>query len=110
MTSYQMATSQESRRVLCRAVLQDSTCGVVAWIGTPPVRVMSVWPGGARIRPGREESTMARPDGPPTADPVRVRATRLPRGARRRQLIDRKSTRLNSSHVAISYAVFCLKK
>src|SRR5207253_9878857 len=26
------------------------------------------------------------------------------------QLVDRKSTRLNSSHVAISYAVFCLKK
>src|SRR5690625_5327348 len=25
-------------------------------------------------------------------------------------LLDRKSTRLNSSHVAISYAVFCLKK
>src|SRR5690625_4274777 len=25
------------------------------------------------------------------------------------QVIDRKSTRLNSSHVAISYAVFCLK-
>src|SRR5207253_4231505 len=27
----------------------------------------------------------------------------------RRQAADRKSTRLNSSHVAISYAVFCLK-
>src|SRR5690625_6983787 len=27
-----------------------------------------------------------------------------------RHLQDRKSTRLNSSHVAISYAVFCLKK
>src|SRR5699024_11267557 len=26
------------------------------------------------------------------------------------QQIDRKSTRLNSSHVSISYAVFCLKK
>src|SRR5690625_6985457 len=26
------------------------------------------------------------------------------------QEIDRKSTRLNSSHVAISYAVFCLKQ
>src|SRR5690625_5963729 len=26
------------------------------------------------------------------------------------QNVDRKSTRLNSSHVAISYAVFCLKK
>src|SRR5436309_15624765 len=25
-------------------------------------------------------------------------------------LVDRKSTRLNSSHVKISYAVFCLKK
>src|SRR5439155_7084629 len=31
------------------------------------------------------------------------------RGGRRRDR-DRKSTRLNSSHVAISYAVFCLKK
>src|SRR3989442_2159514 len=28
----------------------------------------------------------------------------------RMKLIDRKSTRLNSSHVRISYAVFCLKK
>src|SRR5690349_23273827 len=27
-----------------------------------------------------------------------------------RSTIDRKSTRLNSSHVEISYAVFCLKK
>src|SRR5207253_8545988 len=27
-----------------------------------------------------------------------------------RSISDRKSTRLNSSHVAISYAVFCLKK
>src|SRR5437870_10221404 len=27
-----------------------------------------------------------------------------------RARLDRKSTRLNSSHVAISYAVFCLKK
>src|SRR5258708_9170443 len=29
---------------------------------------------------------------------------------RRRQTLDRKSTRLNSSHQIISYAVFCLKK
>src|SRR5699024_11355783 len=28
----------------------------------------------------------------------------------RRGELDRKSTRLNSSHVSISYAVFCLKK
>src|SRR5256885_11441412 len=33
---------------------------------------------------------------------------RVPEG--RGQLEDRKSTRLNSSHLVISYAVFCLKK
>src|SRR5437764_10304361 len=32
------------------------------------------------------------------------------RGRRRRGAADRKSTRLNSSHRCISYAVFCLKK
>src|SRR5436309_6864660 len=40
------------------------------------------------------------------------RAARCAQGSRRRQGDgkDRKSTRLNSSHVKISYAVFCLKK
>src|SRR5690349_22920420 len=39
-------------------------------------------------------------------------ARRRPAVRRRRQHrgLDRKSTRLNSSHVEISYAVFCLKK
>src|SRR5256885_9841275 len=32
------------------------------------------------------------------------------RGAGRHDQLDRKSTRLNSSHLVISYAVFCLKK
>src|SRR5438094_4870071 len=40
------------------------------------------------------------------ADPHRGR----PRGASERLGPDRKSTRLNSSHRTISYAVFCLKK
>src|SRR5690242_21212026 len=31
-------------------------------------------------------------------------------GVQRRHQRDRKSTRLNSSHMSISYAVFCLKK
>src|SRR2546430_12271999 len=42
-----------------------------------------------------------------------VAATALPREKRKyhsTQTIDRKSTRLNSSHSQISYAVFCLKK
>src|SRR5690349_24011768 len=48
------------------------------------------------------------PVGQRIAEQVQVRNVgRLrPRGNRR----DRKSTRLNSSHVEISYAVFCLKK
>src|SRR5256885_6460360 len=44
-----------------------------------------------------------------------VPALRLPdevpeEGEQRRRRLDRKSTRLNSSHLVISYAVFCLKK
>src|SRR5690625_1719786 len=42
----------------------------------------------------------------PDADGTQFR----PSPGRRSFGIDRKSTRLNSSHVAISYAVFCLKK
>src|SRR6266498_5361603 len=52
--------------------------------------------GGRRARASLLRRRLRRGDG-------RVRA--LPRGGG-----DRKSTRLNSSHVRISYAVFCLKK
>src|SRR5437868_13178008 len=46
---------------------------------------------------------------------VRPRQNRVPVGTSlysslELQQTDRKSTRLNSSHVSISYAVFCLKK
>src|SRR2546422_6897912 len=43
-------------------------------------------------------------------DRIHVHATQFPGDAGRRVDIDRKSTRLNSSHGYISYAVFCLKK
>src|SRR3989442_4446774 len=43
-----------------------------------------------------------------TPQPVRQPPRPQRRGLNRRR--DRKSTRLNSSHVRISYAVFCLKK
>src|SRR6266702_5781261 len=50
-------------------------------------------------------TTLFRSPPRPPPGPRCRRAVRRPRpGA------DRKSTRLNSSHVAISYAVFCLKK
>src|SRR5947209_15513860 len=41
---------------------------------------------------------------------VRRRKTQADEFVVRRKLVDRKSTRLNSSHANISYAVFCLKK
>src|SRR5690625_6023820 len=43
-------------------------------------------------------------------EPVAVNLDELSNHGFRSQFPDRKSTRLNSSHVAISYAVFCLKK
>src|SRR5256885_3520792 len=42
-----------------------------------------------------------------TEEGERICCTRC---GRRRIITDRKSTRLNSSHLVISYAVFCLKK
>src|SRR3712207_7601740 len=61
---------------------------------------------------------------PPHGRPARARRRRVRRAVRRdrgghrarveravtREPLDRKSTRLNSSHANISYAVFCLKK
>src|SRR2546427_7557129 len=69
-------------------------------------------PGGPRVsRLGVVDLDLPRPD--PDADlargqPHRRLAARSARSDPARR--DRKSTRLNSSHSQISYAVFCLKK
>src|SRR2546426_6407064 len=41
---------------------------------------------------------------------MQKRIESIPAAAMRKLTRDRKSTRLNSSHLVISYAVFCLKK
>src|SRR2546430_9131920 len=51
----------------------------------------------------RQLAMRIRPRAPGVVDPARI-------GAEIAAAIDRKSTRLNSSHSQISYAVFCLKK
>src|SRR5256885_10735796 len=62
------------------------------------------------LRPVAEPRRRREADAEGRPDPSRRRQAALhPRAARRRRL-DRKSTRLNSSHLVISYAVFCLKK
>src|SRR3712207_8447202 len=59
---------------------------------------------GYRIELGEIEARLA-------AHPLVREAVVVARDAgRAKQLVDRKSTRLNSSHANISYAVFCLKK
>src|SRR3712207_8635899 len=55
-----------------------------------------------RVRPGHGAVGGGRPD------PGRLAGRGRPAGHRLAQ--DRKSTRLNSSHANISYAVFCFKK
>src|SRR5207248_8921029 len=69
---------------------------------------------GARRAPGALERQLADRDRLQHADRRRAAAWRAAVRRRRRQPRpvgeDRKSTRLNSSHRTISYAVFCLKK
>src|SRR5256885_14661646 len=63
---------------------------------------------GGRARPrGRADGGAAAPVRPGPG-PVRAHPRRHAAGQPAGQ--DRKSTRLNSSHLVISYAVFCLKK
>src|SRR5436853_1698353 len=64
--------------------------------------------GGGRVR-AHHAALLARPQRDRVL-PSRARAAVPGRGADRGRERDRKSTRLNSSHLGISYAVFCLKK
>src|SRR6266478_1914448 len=62
------------------------TCAITPWLCTPPISATSR----AELSDGSSDSASN---------------DRPQRGSR-----DRKSTRLNSSHSQISYAVFCLRK
>src|SRR5256885_4392079 len=81
----------------------------------------SIEPGRAGHEPGDVEAGVAHllEDTPGAHDGVLDVGTRLAdegqglvhvEGDDLRAAVDRKSTRLNSSHLVISYAVFCLKK
>src|SRR3712207_8305113 len=62
-------------------------------------------------RGGRQEVTGLTVNDRPSVAREELRTLRaILHNAARRGLEDRKSTRLNSSHANISYAVFCLKK
>src|SRR5690606_41864130 len=61
---------------------------------------------GSRWSSGRTSTASSSQDLTWPGEPRSLERVRHPRASPR----DRKSTRLNSSHVKISYAVFCLKK
>src|SRR2546426_9574541 len=67
----------------------------------------------ARVRPLVHFPIALKLPGPITLPPIPKEGRGRPSAlteARARLILDRKSTRLNSSHLVISYAVFCLKK
>src|SRR5256885_3902893 len=79
-------------------MLMSPVPAAAASIGVGPRRLA----GRCWMSPGWSKKTIA----PPAASA----STASPIQASRRGRRDRKSTRLNSSHLVISYAVFCLKK
>src|SRR5690349_23198767 len=73
----------------------------------PPPR-STLFPYTTLFRSSTHGPTNAGPSGRST--PTSFASRPIRNGSRFSPMEDRKSTRLNSSHVEISYAVFCLKK
>src|SRR6267143_4566098 len=84
----------EPLRIECRVVLPDAT----GWTSMASERLRHV---------ASVDLAVGVPRKPVQDPPARRQHVGRQRGAQR---LDRKSTRLNSSHSSISYAVFCLKK
>src|SRR5690348_17377338 len=75
----------------------------------PPTSTLFPYTTLFRSLPERAGDTAPGP--PPEREPrTSWEPGRSPGGRRSGSALDRKSTRLNSSHPSISYAVFCLKK
>src|SRR2546427_7809328 len=83
----QASTSRLASSARRSLALQCRPAASQAWTSAAGARLRGFWPGGL-TRDARRLASLA------SASPG----------------VDRKSTRLNSSHSQISYAVFCLKK
>src|SRR5438309_8214013 len=94
--------------------IRDGTVTGVQTCALPISPKPLVVPGQARARSRRLDARshlpLAGPGRDRDRDQARLEGRCLLPSAPRRARRDRKSTRLNSSHSSISYAVFCLKK
>src|SRR3712207_9433513 len=100
---------------IVRRTVEQVFCFFFLMIRRPPRSTLVPYTTLFRSVPGAEsllalagDGRRPGPDGAGLADAAAVGA--LPGGPARPGDEDRKSTRLNSSHANISYAVFCLKK
>src|SRR5690625_2654306 len=98
---------------LCRPTCQPAQLALRSKAMTAPTRDDS----SSKLAPIEQPDEKAfapqseQPSTPPPTPPKKLGRMRALDGLRFVAAVgDRKSTRLNSSHVAISYAVFCLKK
>src|SRR5207249_9438900 len=94
-----------------RAPVDASSCLAVL-LSPPQKAVFRIWVGGSNVTPcgvGIGVGSGLRNGAPPLSISHRS-SMALSSCKVLWQCSDRKSTRLNSSHVSISYAVFCLKK
>src|SRR2546426_11741884 len=90
--------SNRRRRTFCFFFFNDTATTEIYTLSLHDALPISI--GGHRRHPARDERVrIPRPPAP-----------RVSGHGRPGRDVDRKSTRLNSSHLVISYAVFCLKK
>src|SRR5439155_21647755 len=94
---------------LSQAVRQGMVDGIERAIADPGVAAVVVIGKGKTFIAGADIREFGKPPQPPRLS-VAIAALEASPKPVAAAIDDRKSTRLNSSHVAISYAVFCLKK
>src|SRR5699024_5609696 len=102
-----VAGSLHEREQVCadRVRHTQSLRGAAAWIISPAEHPLA-----ATDRWAAMQTTVAATQTTVSTDVLRVQDVARAFGDLQAVAGDRKSTRLNSSHVSISYAVFCLKK
>src|SRR5690625_6870037 len=102
-----MATGNALTRVMvCNAFSPPATSSVAATRPAAQAQNNRCHAGVCRTPPEARESITRAPESAEVTKKVTINSTVINETID----VDRKSTRLNSSHVAISYAVFCLKK